>query len=565
MEKKTYGTNALKQAIFALVTAILCILIQGYFGIIYTETDNFTTSLIVQGYFGDSNFCQTLSPIFCRLISFFCRFSEETDIFSLSIWVFVLIAFVWLVYSAESYTMRFLFFFFFLMLTARQRIFSTNYLITAGFLGAAGAYSLLLAGRQEGKERKAFCIFMGLLLFAMGFFLRNSAAMISLPFAGLGLCYEYIQSRNRERLCSVLIRAGLLFVVFLLLRTEKNVFFGKEPYLSSSAYSSARSTIEDWPMEEYEALTNTEGFTESEYNAAVRWLLMDTETLDTKKLQSIAKQGSLLSTQLSLKNAGQTLKSMGKMVKKEALVPFILCLLLFLRGLFSDLYTRIYAVCNVGGAFLILFYYTMRGRAPFRVWAAVLFTSSFTLLMARGKNYFLYAVIAVTCVFLADSLMKMEPHRFVTPFHAKGTGDETMFIDTLRDDIVCVWGGWSTSEDKEGNVRVNNFLGGWYGTICSHFIYQGRLPSKEFIRHNIPVGGWEYGQPYFNEHLENIGAKNPAEGLLDREDMFFVNGNDVPEYMDFMLDYMEEHFGPIDVIDAGEMDGNPVYKLRRAQ
>ena len=170
MEKEANGLRILlPKVIFALVTAILCIVIQGYFGIIYTETDNFTTSLIVQGYFGNSNFCQTLSPLFCRLVNFICGFAGDTDVFSLSIWIFITIAFIWLIWIAESMTMRFLFFFFCVLLTARFQIFSTNYLITAGFLGAAGAYSLLMAGKKKKAER-IVCIVMGLLLFTMGFF-----------------------------------------------------------------------------------------------------------------------------------------------------------------------------------------------------------------------------------------------------------------------------------------------------------------------------------------------------------------------------------------------------------
>ena len=50
----------------------------------------------------------------------------------------------------------------------------------------------------------------------------------------------------------------------------------------------------------------------------------------------------------------------------------------------------------------------------------------------------------------------------------------------------------------------------------------GKLPSKELMNHMVFTGDWIYGQTYHKSYLERLGIPNPAEALLERDDVFLA-------------------------------------------
>lgn len=554
----------------ALLAGLLCFFIQSTAGVVYTETDNFTAAMIINGLFGDNPYCQIQHPFFCRSLYVLAQLIPQCDVFGSVIQVFITIAFILVVYIVcEDFISGLIALLFALFLTINVRIYSVNLLTQAAFFSFTGALLLYLRKRIQ---KTWLPVLLGTIYLCLGFMLRRESMLICIPFIILMCLAQIMDSDDKKKTA---LRTGIslvpLFLLLIILDTTKKDFYRQESYLQAVQYNSARGLVEDYPMADYSSLLNTTGgFTETEYRAAVMWMLADTDTLTTEKLRAIGRAGSSINTSLKSSRIKSTVKEMWEFLSGQGMVLSIfvivslLMIILILLSKTSLIY-RIAAVCAFVGAVIILFYFTLRGRAPLRVWQAAFFATLAVLFSLPFTNDLKTRIVSIAvCIVLGvavlDSGLTIEFHRFMTPFNGRSGADESIFADTFRDDIVCVWGGFSGKEAEDG-YHVDNYLGGWYNNVSEHFIYQCKLPSKEFLRHNIPIGEWIYGQVYFNQHLDSIGMKNPAKEMLDRNDVFFVNGNGKQVYLDFLNEYMTEHFGEISFVEAGAIGENPVYKL----
>lgn len=563
---------------FPFLVGFLCLFLQSAVGVTYTETDNLTTAMIVNGLFGEDNYCLVMHPFFCKILGVLAKLFEKADVFACTTQLFVLIAMIWSAYliirESNSLLSKAIILAFFLYLTLVVRIYSVNFLTQAGFIGFAGTLSLYKA---DSFSKRWVPASLGVLLFSMAMMLRNEVGLVFIPFITLGILSAVLRGGDLKNKAIEEGKIVLpLVVAVLFLQVYTAAFYSKEPYKSAREYNSARAIVEDYPMREWDEIEQKADFSLTEYKAAVMWTLIDTDTLDLEKMREIGLVGSKLEEVLSVKNLGKSLSEMRDFLKNNGLtftvfwvIPLLMLLYLLVRG--DGALAKISAVLAVLGAFLILLYFTTRGRAPLRVWQSILFASAAVLLSipalpAEGlqKTFLLVlegGATALLCVILLDSAFPVEFHRIATPLNARENADETVFSETFRDNIICIWGGWDGSTEEDGNFRISNYLGGWYSNVSNHYIYQCKLPSREFLEHNIPIGEWFYQWPCFNEHLERIGAKNPAKALLEREDVFFINGNGIEEFNDYLKAYMDEHFGEVTFVDAGVVGENHVYKI----
>lgn len=582
------------EGLFPVFTAVVNFLIQTYGGIVYTETDNFTTAIIVNGYFADNSYCHILNPFLCLVLGKLSHIFEKADIFASATQIFMFFAFMWLAFLYTRKSRRVLdyglVFFGLLCMTLLLRIWSVNYLVQAAFFAMTGLASLFFSleflSDKTGSIGKLrwFLIPVGIVFYSFGMMLRSDAAKLFLPFVLLFITSGFFRRfRSKEKLFqfgkNALFTFFPLLIVILLLNWFRGDFYGKEPYLSAMRFNGTRSSAGDYPMKSWEELTSADGFTRTEYNAAIMWQLSDTDTMTAEKLSAINKAGREDKHDKDSQGFTGAVKEMMEFIQSTGariVVPILFVLFIFIGELFcaDSRVGKMEAASAVLGGFFIILHYTMKGRAPLRVWLAVIFATilvlSFIPVIKNSEKRNL--VIALKCSALivaavtsCDVLLGVQFHQAITPFDSRVGADETKFSDTMRDNIICVWGGWSTEGDEE--KHITNYLGGWYENVVEHFIYQGKLPSRDFFKHNIPVGEWFYGQVFFNEHLKEIDAQNPMRALLDREDVFFVNGNGVEEYRDFYLEYMIEHFGQVYMIDAGEIgsEENKVWKVRRKE
>jgi len=102
----------------------------------------------------------------------------------------------------------------------------------------------------------------------------------------------------------------------------------------------------------------------------------------------------------------------------------------------------------------------------------------------------------------------------------------------------------------------------WWSTVQHYYSAQGKLPPKEVLQHNIPLGFWVSGQVYFNEMLKTQGTPNPATALLDRSDVFLVEGQE-----ETLLAQMKAHYGEdLRLMEAGTLaEGQKLYRVVREE
>ncbi len=93
--------------------------------------------------------------------------------------------------------------------------------------------------------------------------------------------------------------------------------------------------------------------------------------------------------------------------------------------------------------------------------------------------------------------------------------------------------------------------------VTQYYMSQEKLPSEEFMNHNVCTGDWVYGQNYFNENLADAGATNPVSALLERDNTYFVSDG-----CGFILRYMHYYYGAdIKAVCVGEIAGTPIWEF----
>jgi len=225
------------------------------------------------------------------------------------------------------------------------------------------------------------------------------------------------------------------------------------------------------------------------------------------------------------------------------------------------------------GAFIILFYFTFRGRAPIRVWQCTLISTLTVLVFIvikdamerrnsragdaadavpsqpakreapRSGAVVFQLVLCVALYFGIGQVMAHSSlHAPTFPITSRIGADDSGYEETFEEGALYIWPYW-------------------YSAIPDYFSRQDKLPTQRVIEHNIAFGDWLYGQVYFREFLEEIGAPNPALALLERPNTYFIEGQE-----DIFLEFMRDHYGKdIQMEYVREVDGKEAYRLIRGK
>jgi len=102
-------------------------------------------------------------------------------------------------------------------------------------------------------------------------------------------------------------------------------------------------------------------------------------------------------------------------------------------------------------------------------------------------------------------------------------------ITLLRSDFHSPALALNARKNNEGIVTQENaessdlfIWHNWHMDVSVHYMQAGKLPTKDFLEHNIPSGEWFYRQVYFDNHLNKIDAVNPAAALFERENTYLA-------------------------------------------
>lgn len=571
-------------------------------GALYTFTDNITVGVVTSGMYGDNNMCQYLHPLFCLIIKELNPILSMADVFAVLTHAFLLLGICFVSYAAietsfrkplklwgvEDYISRALMILVITYFVLGLKIFGINYTVQTAAIIAEGIVVLFYAlHTKKGK----FWIIAGTFLVFAGFLGRVEACLLFLPFIALELFTEIV--RNKKRLnwirgTAAYILPSLLVIVILLV--SKWAFLKIEPYRSDAEYNKYRTVTGDYPMETYGvSYKDWDGIDKETYLAVTHWNLSDTENIDTEILKKIAEAGSrndYQSTEEGLKRALQEMKRQSMKVDVHVMTLTALAIILTLWCLISmkSIWLKLEALCSLGGGFIILFYFTFIGRAPLRVWQCVLIdvltililvmikdgtdrTNCLNTSLPSGQEYsdiegtelpkereqqkrltvhrpatvvFQMFLCVVLYFGIGQVISHSHIHAPISPLTARIGADDSAYAETFEDDALYIWPQW-------------------YKEIPDYFSNQNKLPTQRVIDHNIAAGDWIYGQVYFQDFLQRIGAPNPALALLNRPDTYLMEGRE-----ELMLSYMQHHYEKdLVLVYSHKVNGKKAYRLVR--
>ena len=591
-------THRNRYAIEALIIVFALYFIFSISGWIYTYTDNITVAVVTAGYYGDNNMCQYLHPLFCLIIKALNPLLPTADVFAVLMHILLLFGIFCASYAAietafrkpirnwsvEEYIFRALLFLAIVYYTLGLKLFGINYTVQTAAIIASGFIALFYAFHtSKGKS----WIIAGTALIFGGFLGRVEACLLFLPFIALELFTEFVRSKDRlnwSRKTAKYILPSAIVIALLL--GSKAIFLNIEPYHSDAEYNKYRTITGDYPMETYGVTyKNWEGIDKDTYNAVIRWDLVDTDNINTETIRKIAEVGSRNNYQATKQGLKWTLQEMKRQSMRVDVHVMTLTALAIIMTLWcvvtvKSVWLKLEALCAFGGGFIILFYFTFRGRAPLRVWQCVLIDALTVLILIMIKDGMerpqptslleqelieaddiassvnkqkiqkkaaLYRSVAVVfqlflCVVLYFGIGQVMAHSYIhkptSPLTAKIGADDSLYEDTFIDDSLYIWP-W------------------WHAAVPDIFAKQDKLPTRRVIEHNIGMGDWVYEQIYFRNFLERIDAQNPAMALLDRPNTYLVEGMEE----DF-LKYMEYHYGiEIELKEVGKINKQKVYRL----
>lgn len=575
----------------ALIVAALSYLLFSITGSIYDYADNYTVAVVVNGLYGKNNYCQYLHPLFCAIAKLLLPLLPTADVFTTLVHAFLSVNIFALIYLSirlvdkkrtvkwdlpdivqlMSLVLGIIFF------ANGVRVWSNNYTVQTSFFILSGLLVLFYAMRNSMGKR---WILIGTVFTAFGFLMRVEGALLFIPFFLLDLGVEIMSSQDKKAAAR---RAGKYLLpmasVIAILLISHTLYDLQEPYATNNRYTKYRTVTEDFPMEDITTamrmgMTAEEreeagelGVDPTEYKAATGWMLADTEVINADLLEKIANAGSKNAYPLNAAGLKKALivlcwNIFHQDVHFSAMFVMTVILLAWILLGRNDKWSKAAAVLGFLGGFVIIIYFTFRGRAMLRVWLSTFLAVDYLLLslvlkchtqqlginqsgkIKRSLTDTIIPLLLCVCFYfsIGQVFAHASFHAPVTPLTAKDGVDESFCEETKQGDALYIWPSWYTYFVK--NYRPQN-----------------KLTTRETLEHNISMGDWVYGQEYFNQLLREIGAENPAKALLERPDTYLMDG-----MTDHYLSYMRKHYGE-DIVftEAGEVMGVKAYKVEHSE
>lgn len=543
--------------IAALAISLAC---YGYFTIsseLYLSSDNVMVAVVTNGLLGTDPFCQYLHPLLCLLIRGLSVLLPTADAFTVLKDLFIFGELALLFYAltayldtpplrekgikqwrAEHFLILALAIMVDIFLSMGINLWRANYTITTGSFAATGL-ALFFAGRQF--KHRWWRVF-GITYIAVAFMFRKECGLLTVPFFALHITVDFIASPDRRTEWRSVI---LVMIIVALLLTSQALFFAREPYATAQRYNDKRTTCVDFPMKSW---GDTDYPDKATYQAATNWTFFDTENMTAETFEAVAKAGSRNQYDLNRSGIRSALYEMRRVAFRTdvymAVAVALALLLALLNLILGKGWRRVESVLAVLGAVLILFYFTIRGRAPLRVWQPVVFAALVVEVMVYVDHWKASALHIVSMLLIAVLL-----------YYSAGQ----VIAHSSFHDPVTAWTSRTGADDSEYRDDRLYIWPNWHGTIPQFFANQNQLPTQHVLDHNIAAGDWTYGQPFYNDFLERIGATNPAAELVEGRAYVMSGTRGIVEA------YLKAHYGAdIQLTPTGiVIDEREAYRVER--
>ena len=532
-----------------------------WFQPIYTNVDNFITSMVIGAVYDKDTYSMVLNPVLCWLMSFVGKVLPTADAFTLvtkmvllvgigSISYFVALHFrhwpEWLFAGAMLF-----------LLTIEMNLFSDYFMVWAAFFTFVGMVWLL---RSMKTEAHGSWIMVGTFFICCGLMWRLGGFVPFIPFLLLGCGMDFLfGSKGKDAKIQYLKKTirvfGPMMICFVLLLGIDYGYKHSEKYEDSVNFCDVVSSIVDYPMEEYDAVEKLlpESVTENDYNSLTSAMYADTERITTAYCQEIADVGKKDEIVIKPKDIFQ--KTYSLIARLYGLKNFrVWCVGLVLLAFWILLsraawYEKLEIVFAGGGAYLMMLYLMLVGRLPERGMQAILYAAMGVLLVrassVRTEKSMHKAGTLLVVVFCGLVLLRLPSITFSghqSLLNAKTGADEMKWEQTYEpEDAVYLW---RTSEHRKYAMR--------------DFMAQGKLMSVDFMNHNLAEGGWDFNQVYSKAQMERLGVPNPIQSLVERANTYYV-----AEDCNAVLTYIREHYDETaQAVQVDELDGIPVWQFQ---
>lgn len=549
----TKKTNT-RMMIVAAILTVGWFLISASSKSLYANVDNFNISIIISGLFGRDTYTYYLHPWLCSLLNVLSNIFNDADMYVVLMHTLLMITLCVLFYlilqSDLSNTEKIVFIAIIYVLLVQMSLYNCNFTIHAALFTLAGAEIIITRENKETMLR-----FIAILLLCFGFMWRLQGALLMIPFILLDIIADLIKSKDYRMEIRLLSRRCVLSIaVILMVVLSQTMVNNSDRYKEGISYSQARSKIEDFPVREWNEIENQiDNVSEKEYRAAIQWELLDTEVITTDLMEKISEVGSKNKYDTSFSGIKCAVGEMLNFIMDNkswtffvgSIVLFSLWFILKLKNKQIDLMKCIFACVGAG---IILLYFTIKGRAILHIWISVVLGLIFVILktvfqnlldIKDRKQFQLYRkLLLFICIGgLLFSLVRCEWHIPINVWECRKEKEDLIYLDYQGDELYI----WCQ----------------WHQNITQLYMDAGKLPTQEFMDHNISAGDWTYGQKYFCEHLSKIGAENPAKALLERKNTYLV-ADDCRS----ILSYLREEYGEhISVSQVDKIEGIPVWKF----
>lgn len=541
-----------KKGIFCINLALL--LLFAFSGCMkYEVSDDFIMEMIVSGaYTGSpSPFIMFMHPIIGIVLSILYTFIATINwyfIFQITV-IFTslcILSYTFLKYRKDNLSI--LLFMIFLLFLSNDLYLLVQFTKTATLSLCAGCI-LMLSNILDRNTMNKKEIALGILLFCVGYMIRNKCIYIVLFFSVLPILFHGIQKRFKYiDFVKLAKKAGkVMFPCFFVLVGLS--FFSKEfvqrypAYKEYKEYSAYRSDIVDYSYYSYEE-NRTEfeknGISENDIYTLVHWNFGDIEYYDLDKLKTVSTILSTYRDRQYTSIKGTIVNLINRQYKYY--VSAWALMFISLIGIFA-IRNGIFQVLSVNFfAFCLLFINMYLGRLNYRVEYSIFLAAAAFLLYSfqisesrfeKFSNKALYAVLIVLFV------CRIPVH---IPSYGKSSYD-SMFI-SWNNDLAKYNASFAKEKDmsviNEIKQNPNNFYYlGFYSNIQTLYLnynpWKG-IQKSEF-KNAAFFAGIDTFHPDWVKHLENNSINNPMKHLL-KENVYFIENRPINE----VLTFVQEHY-----------------------
>lgn len=541
-----------KKGIFCINLALL--LLFAFSGCMkYEVSDDFIMEMIVSGaYTGSpSPFIMFMHPIIGIVLSILYTFIATINwyfIFQITV-IFTslcILSYTFLKYRKDNLSI--LLFMIFLLFLSNDLYLLVQFTKTATLSLCAGCI-LMLSNILDRNTMNKKEIALGILLFCVGYMIRNKSIYIVLFFSVLPILFHGIQKRFKYiDFVKLAKKAGkVMFPCFFVLVGLS--FFSKEfvqrypAYKEYKEYSAYRSDIVDYSYYSYEE-NRTEfeknGISENDFYTLVHWNFGDIEYYDLDKLKTVSTILSTYRDRQYTSIKGTIVNLINRQYKYY--VSAWALMFISLIGIFA-IRNGIFQVLSVNFfAFCLLFINMYLGRLNYRVEYSIFLAAAAFLLYSfqisesrfeKFSNKALYAVLIVLFV------CRIPVH---IPSYGKSSYD-SMFI-SWNNDLAKYNASFAKEKDmsviNEIKQNPNNFYYlGFYSNIQTLYLnynpWKG-IQKSEF-KNAAFFAGIDTFHPDWVKHLENNSINNPMKHLL-KENVYFIENRPINE----VLTFVQEHY-----------------------